>query len=284
MKNMIKTELWKAIHNPWFYLALALGCGIAMLDVVQNIFAIIHFNKLVENLGSNDITKSPGGYSLFVRWIGANSPTYGGVLYFNIWPILAALPFAWSYSKERKNGVYNQLVCRCGKQTYFAAKTLAVFVSGGLAVSVPVLFDLLINATFLPDMLPSVSTEGLGQARSFLIELYFTYPWIYALLWCGIDFLWGGTAACLCFVVGSKLRLQVITMLVPYVIFYLLDWAGKMLFDNISWIPCELSPMELAKAITWSNNPAWIIFLEMGVLLAIGLIFGYRQVVKRELA
>lgn len=42
--------------------------------------------------------------------------------------------------------------------------------------------------------------------------------------------------------------------------------------------------MELPQAFTWRPNLGWIIFLEMGVLLAIGLIFGYRQVVKRELA
>lgn len=284
MKNMIKTELWKALRNPWFYLALALGCGIVALDVIQNAYGIYNFNLIIQDTWNYGFARSATGYSLFVNWMGVSSFSYGSVLFFNTWPILAALPFSWSYAKERKNGVYNQLVCRCGKKTYFCAKVLAVFVSGGLAVSVPLLVDLLVNAMVLPDMLPNVLMEGLGQSRSFLIELYFTYPWIHALLWLGIDFLWGGTAACLCFVVGSKLRLQVLTMLVPYVIFYLLDWAGTMLFNNISWIPCELSPMELARAITLINNPGWIIFLEMGVLLAIGLIFGYRQVVKRELA
>ena len=113
--------------------------------------------------------------------------------------------------------------------------------------------------------------------------LYFTIPWLYALLWCGIDFLWGGTAACLCFVVGSKLRLQALTILVPYVIFYMLDWAASLL-NSYGDVPYEISPMELPQAFTWRPNPGWIIFLEMGVLLAVGLIFGYRQVVKRELA
>ena len=284
MRNMIKSELWKTTHNYKFYLALGVGCLIAMMDVVQNASLLFDFVARVDEFVSFGYSSSPYGYSLFVWWMGLNQFTYGCNLFFKVWPILAALPFAWSYAQERKNGVYYQLVCRAGKQTYFVAKTLAVFVSGGLAVSVPVLFNLLVNAMILPDMMPNVIMQNLNTPMSFLIELYYSNPWLYTLLWCGIDFLWGGTAACLCFAVGSKLRLQVLTVLVSYVVFYLLDWTSKILSSNLYWIPCEISPMELAKAITWSNNPGWIIFLEMVVLLAIGLIFGYRHAVKRELA
>lgn len=282
MKESIRTELWKASHNWMFLLSMVIGIVIALLDVGQNAYKIYGFNQVVANIPEGYST-SPGGFSLFIHWIGVNCSNYGCNLFFLVWPVLAALPYGWSYAQERKNGVYYQLAARAGKRTYFFAKVVAVFVTGGLAVSVPVLVDLLANALIMPDMLPSVTgSVSLITARSFLSELYFTYPWLYALLWCGIDFLWGGTAACLCFAVGSKLRLRVLTVLVPYVVFYVLDWL-LMVVRQMYYITIELSPLDLARATPWSPNPGWIIFLEMGLFLAVGLILGYRQVVKCEL-
>ena len=81
MKNSFKTELWKALHNPMFYVALAIGCLIVMINVVENI-------PVVEEISANILeedhvgSRSPWGFSLFFLWMPVNGMSYGKTLFF----------------------------------------------------------------------------------------------------------------------------------------------------------------------------------------------------------
>lgn len=282
MKNSFKTELWKALHNPMFYAALAIGCLIVMINVVENI-------PVVEEISANILeedhvgSRSPWGFSLFYLWMPVNGMSYGKTLFFLAWPILAAMPFGWSYLQERRSGLYHQLLTRAGRGSCYLAKYTAVFVSGGLAVAVPVLFNLLVNALFCPYELPNILNLlqiGDGYALS---ELYFTAPWVYALLWCGIDFLLGGAAAGLCFVVGTWLRLQVMTILTPFALLLVLDAVVEAVRSRYGW-NLELSPLQLAAAVPDRPNPEWAVALAFLVMAAVGFGVGDWQVVRHELA
>jgi len=83
------------------------------------------------------------------------------------------MPFGWSYHQERQNGVYNQIISRSSKQTYFISKYIAVFVSGGLAVSLPLLFDLFATAMVCPYVVPTpIIPINIISDGYFLSELY----------------------------------------------------------------------------------------------------------------
>lgn len=283
MKNSIKTELWKSIHNNMFTLSLAIGLVICLMDVIQNHEAVLRLTKEI-NLFSQTykISLDCEGFSLFIRWIAVNGYTFGNQLFYFIWPILAAMPFGWSYYYDKKEGVYNQIIIRSNVNHYFLSKYIATFVSGGLTVSIPVLINLLLNALICPYYIPQV-TSSINSIFNgwFLSSLYYTTPWAYALIWCVMEFLWGGCIACLCFVLGTKARNRVIVILTPFAFLVTIE----AIFSALSAIwrcSVELSPLQLARAATTSPNPAWVQIAILGTLTISTFSIGYWQVRRNE--
>ena len=90
MGNCIRTEMWKAFHNKMMRSALLIGFILVIADLVQTAIT-------VSDLGAS-YAHSPGGYdgcSLFVNWIGVNGVTVGAVVFYAVWPFLAAMPYGW---------------------------------------------------------------------------------------------------------------------------------------------------------------------------------------------
>lgn len=53
---------------------------------------------------------------------------------------------------------------------------------------------------------------------------------------------------------------------------------------TIAFVLCAmLSPLNLAADISANQNPEWLMFLEIGVLIAISFMIGRWQVIKHEL-
>lgn len=286
MRTSLRTELYKALHNRMFFSALGIGIIISLINVVQCSGTVQEYTNWLLRVISEGRSMSTSyiGFSLFINWMGTNLISFSRSLFFFIWPLLAAIPYGWSYSSERHSGYYNQVASRSSRKRYFYSKYIAVFVSGGLAVSIPLLFDLLTNALVSPDAVPDVTLMIQPISNGcFLSGLYYTHPWVFALIWCFVDFLWGGVAACTCFLVGAKIRLQVIVMLVPFMIFVLLDGLNTTV-RRFMLLYQTFSPLQLAQPITMSANPGWVVFSVMGVLFLLTVTVGYWQVVKHELA
>ncbi len=285
MKRTIKAELWKALHNPMFYIAVAAGLAISMGNVLRSAERIQYFHSKIQALDiSSTISRNPIGYSLFIQWLPVARTSSSHYIFSFIWPILAAMPFGWSYFQERRNGVYNQIVTRSGRQVYFVSKFIGVFVSGGLAVALPAFFDLLANAMICPYVLPNPNIPiNIISDGWFLSELYYTNPWLYSGIWCLVLFWLGGTAASFCLAVGTKFRLQIMVILAPFALLLLIDAGWSLLSEIWSW-RIELSPLALFAAATIDPNPEWAVCTVIGIMLIISVTLGYWQVVKHEMA
>lgn len=283
MKNVLKTELWKAFHNKMIMLSLSIGILLAIADVAQNAGLVAELTEItLESVANNSGSGAHGGYSLFILWMATNGMNFGSRNFYLIWPVLAALPFGWSYFQERRNGTYNQVVCRTGKNTYYAAKYLSVFISGGVAIAVPVMANLLMNALVCPYSFPLLGITPIMNG-SFLSALYYTNPWVYSLIWCGVEFLWGGAAACLCLAFGTVVKYQVLVILCPFLCFFVFN-AAYPLIVNVTGFTLNFSPLQMAEAATQNSNPEWLVFSVIGILLFSSLTIGYWQVTKNEFA
>jgi len=284
MRQSIRSELHKALHNKMLLIAIMIGSMCCVLDMAENARKIQEFDEAVQRMADLGLRFNTGheGYSLFYLWMGIGRFTRGANLFCTIWPVLAAMAYGWSYSSERRTGVTAQIMARCGKRSYFVSKYIAVFVSGGLAVAVPLLLGLLGNALVCPyaEISP---VFGVISDRDFLSELFYYNHWLYGICWCGMVFLQGGVAACLCFVAGHMLRYMVMVILVPFALYLAWDAVvstfGSTLFKDVN---LPLSVYRLTTVMPGFSIPTWYLFAVLGFLTAISFAAGYWWVVKRD--
>ena len=144
MIESIKNELYKSLHNKLFAISMIIAFIIQIFSVQPN---AAFKNEALEHYLT---TSSMGGVSnkvffesfdIYTFWIGIEGVSMGCYLSKYLIPILAVLPFGWSFLSEQKKGYQIQTVSRIGKANYFISKYIATFISGAL----PTAFILLSN-------------------------------------------------------------------------------------------------------------------------------------------
>ena len=186
--------------------------------------------------------------SLWTHWFPFFPDTFGGYLFFYIWPLLAALPYGWSYYSDKKTEAIAQIESRCSKKTYCLAKMIACFISGGAVIALPLLQNLLIDALFCPVTKPDPANAYPIINGLFLSKLFYTHPWYYAILWCFMNFLFGGTTALLCLVPGSFPRYQISVVLFPMAFYLLLEIIYNIFLSMVGYFPLSIAPLHLTLA------------------------------------
>lgn len=287
MLKMLRAELWKALHNTYFYIALGIGGVIIAMNAVQNASVVQELTeRTISGLMKGYSSGDAGGFSLFNHALVYHGVNFSSALFKTVWPVLAAMPFAWSYSEDRRSGMYNQLVVRSSTGKYVFAKYAAAFVSGGLAVMLIVLTDLLVTALICPYyVFEAIDALSFIGNKSFLSKLFYTTPWIHALIWCVVTFFQGGAVAGLTFLAGARLKLRVLVILVPYAILSVWNVVYYSVIKEYlgEYLPSlELSPLALI-IVSSSKNPEWLVFTTIGLLTAVGLGAAIWQVKCHEL-
>lgn len=287
MSKVLKVEFWKATHNRYFALALIVGVSIALYHTIETISMVQearYYNLEMQKIVGIPGFGTPDSCSLFLYWMPFTGYTYGSFFFYEIWPLLASMPYAWSYSQECYNRYYLQSISRTNRVTWFHAKFGALFVSGGIVTAIPLIVSLLVQATFSPAIRIEYSMMqviGISNAE-FLASLYYTHPWIYCFCWCCIQFLFGGTASVTVFLFSNRLRFVPLAILLPYGLFYCLAALGTA-FKSFTDITLELNVLHMAMAAPLSHNPGWLIFSFIGGLTFVSYATGFYRVVYHDL-
>ena len=130
MSSLIKTELKKAIKSKFFLLGLALMLLFSVLSGIYMIENRATYNPEVINeyiLQADGTYKNNPDLPLFGfynSWVGGEALSLFQTLFYNLLPVGAAIPYAWSYHTERKSGYLKDIASRTDKKKYFVAKAL----------------------------------------------------------------------------------------------------------------------------------------------------------------
>ena len=100
MKVMIKTELERAFKSWSLWLALIIGMGLSIAQIITRIIPAA-MNPLMGYMPDN-ATLMP--ISAFQVWIG-NGVSFEYSLFIRLIPILAAMPYAVTYLSDIKSGI-----------------------------------------------------------------------------------------------------------------------------------------------------------------------------------
>ncbi len=193
MKTIYLIEIKRACTTLGMKLALFLGCGLAVWHIVGVIVPLHEFLITVPQTYLDDPLYIPEG--LYNNWMGNVLFPVQSYIFYLILPLLAVLPFGASFYEDRKSGYFIQVCTRVKKAIYYRAKYIAVFLSGGLAIAIPLILNLLLTSLFLPALRPDNGCNTTITCNTMAFELFYTHPLLYALLFLFIDFIFAGVIA-----------------------------------------------------------------------------------------
>ena len=284
MCSVLKLELKKAFKNKFFWISVVLGCLITLLSF-EHMVNMYYEGMSAISGNSTDIIYDPhiGINTVFNCWIGGEPFSLGSSIYFFVFPLLIALPYGWSYSEERKCGYRRMMITKTGKKKYYCAKYVAVFLSGGVAMVLPLIFNFWMTLLVVPAILPDVTMNMFYGVfgGSFLAELYYTVPFLYVAIYLFIDFVYCGFLVCICMAVSGIVRQKWGVVLIPFLLLLFVHVITDYIYSDPSVAYKELSLLYFLRGVEvrYSFSGSIILLFAIGLLVIslIGIIKEYRN-------
>lgn len=218
MKRQILTECRRAFFSSGMAVALLIGIGIVLWHQKQYVW-----NPEIE------FYHAYGVESIFYRWIGASSFPMQSYLFYLILPVLACLPAGGSYYEDLHNGYYLHIYMRNQKKEYLFAKYIATFLSGGIAVVLPLVVSLYLTAMRFPALPPEPIMSFGPDARSVGHDLFYSHPWLHTLLFLMIDFIFAGGIAGIALLISFFVNYKFTALITPFVCYYFIFSLDNLL-------------------------------------------------------
>ena len=155
----------------------------------------------------------------YTNWIGSHNIYLQQNIFYMAIPILATLPFGSSFYDDINRGYARNVCVRAKKKYYLVAKYIAVFVSGGCVVAIPMVLSFLISSIFLPTMLPEASYTFTNIYPAYKwADLFYVQPLLYTSIYIFITFLFSGVTASLSLFITFFLNRKFVTFVFPFFI------------------------------------------------------------------
>lgn len=264
MKVMIKTELERAFKSWSLYLALIIGMGLSITQIITKIIPAAT-NPLTGYMPDN-ATLMP--ISAFQVWIG-NGVSFEYSLFIRLIPILAAMPYAVTYLSDIKSGIIKNYVTRTAKFNYLFAKYIAVFVTGGVAVVVPLLINYLTAIAVLPSLVWPVGVFS-SSPTGIWSSVFYTHPHIYMIMYMILFFVCGGLMSTIALIVSAIVNNRFVAILAPYII---TEFANAVLrMSDKRWIR-GIAPAKLFDMSQSNVETSYIVYISALLLLGVVVYF-----------
>lgn len=232
--NILAIECKRAFIGSGFWLSLLLGSTLAIIQYVLEVIPAIQ--NLPENLEYGLLEMMSPAF-LYSSWLGGKSSGMLQYLYFLLLPIMAVLPYGDSFFLDVKGGLVHNICIRTNKKAYYLSKYFAVFLSGGIAVTLPLLINFLLSAAVLPgmNMQPSAFYHLISNTSTFP-NLFYQHPVCYVALYLFIIFVFSGFYATLAPLMSYYTNYRFLVLVAPF-IFYLFLSAVSNVLGASSWDP-----------------------------------------------
>ncbi len=268
MKKLLRIEIKKAICNRMFVIAVLIGISITLLGFFQQLPY-----RYTEVQGFDGVEANPCTpvYILFNHWIGGEIFSLGTSIYFFVFPLLICVPYGWSYCNEKKSGYSKMVMVQSGKMQYLCSKYIALFLSGGLAMAIPMIGNFLLCCLFFPAVTPMVNycTSYGVFYESLMSTLYYTMPFLYVFLYLCIDFIFAGLLACICMAVSAFLKQTWITLVIPFFICLLIHFSRRYIYTSMTVAYKQISPFYFLRPAETAYAASFSIILGMATCIFI---------------
>ena len=216
MQRMIKFELKRSFKNRLFLISLLISLALVTWYSIERIPYCVQLNS--EFLNDENLM---GFFEIsYTNWIGSHNIYLQQNIFYMAIPILATLPFGSSFYDDINRGYARNVCVRAKKKYYLVAKYIAVFVSGGCVVAIPMVLSFLISSMFLPTMLPEASYTFTNIYPAYKwADLFYVQPLLYTSIYIFITFLFSGVTASLSLFITFFLDRKFVTFVFPFFIY-----------------------------------------------------------------
>lgn len=278
----MKSEIKRALFNYRFICISTIGIIIAILHSYSKVSEYIYISKNLKKFA--EIGQNP--YfpisSAFTMWMGWDDESKYSRIFFIIFPLIAVLPYCWSYCSDYKNGYTNIAIEKLGKFKYHKSKYIAVFISSGLVISIPLIVDFLIILLFIPATVPdSVYDIYYGIfSNNFMAGMFYSTPFMYIIIFILLNFVYCGLFGCIGYAASTLIKNKIISALSPNIIVLTTEFIKNIALEKNSIQSNNFSPFSFlfpAKSL----NTNWFIIVTEIVLLFV-CTFGVSTLRLRE--
>ena len=274
MKKLLKIDIERMLQSPGMWMSLFVGL---MLVIIQFIVVVIPESRDVLQFYKGDMTTYPA--SVYNTWFGADVFHPFRMTYLTIFPILATLPYGIAYFQDRKRGYINQLCTRVERSKYLMSKYIVVFISGGLAVLIPMITAFILAADVIPILKPVNNGLFYMNGSSLLGNIYYTRPIIYMFLCAFIYFIYGGIFASIALAAGNIFDYSFFVLVTPFIIYYVVGYISQYIYSKTygSFDPKIILGIIQTKRITFFG-----IFIEIIVIGGISFLVYWLRGMRKD--
>lgn len=210
----IKIEMYRAIKNKLFLYTILAS---SLIGICQFLLVVLPGSKVL--FSGMNITYPKSVFNMSMIFDVTSS--YSTILYYSL-PLFCAIPYATSYFLDLKNGYVKNICTRYEKKSYLIGKYISVFVSAGITCTLPIIINLLLTMTVIPDLIPEDSTFVFPVTPFGLFhEIYYSHPYVYVFLFVIIAFIICGLLACSSLAVSRFAHNRFIVLFTPFALFFL---------------------------------------------------------------
>lgn len=211
-----KLELYRAFHNTYYYIALIMGCAIAVAHFVVSVLPKTH--------GITGLSNIEYPWSVFNSCMPLDMTGYMTEIFYYAIVLIATLPFGMSYYTDLRGGYIKNIYTRMNAKGYLFGKYIAVFLSAGTICVIPLILNTLLTMAALPALCPQVGTMQFPiRSSAMLCQLYYTYPFAYLGIYFIIDFVVIGLFACMALTVSKWVYNRYLVLFTPFILFFLMQ-------------------------------------------------------------
>ena len=246
MKQIIRNECKRVFWGRGMAVSLVISFSVIVWHLYNHVFGPGAISSV------NIFTRE----TLFQMWIGGNVTYMQTYLYFKIIPLLCVLPAGATLFEDYKSGYTNFVFIRTTRSKFLIAKYIAVFLSGGFAITVPLVLNFLCTALRFPALKPEPIMMIGPNLNAMWLDLYYDNPWLFTVLSFLIIFLLSGAIATLALLFTYLTDYKFLLLLLPFVCCSTLE-----AIENISNIPVALSSFLVPAFPERYGFMLWIYFL-----------------------
>lgn len=274
MGQIIKIEIERAFKSKGLWLSVFIG----MVICIEHIFRVVLpvAERPLDFYIYDSAVSMPA--SAFQFWVEAGSSNFEGALMVRLFPILAVMPYAVSYLTDIKSGIIKNYYIRTSKINYLTAKYVSVFVTGGFAVTFPLLVNFLITTACLPSIVWPIGVFTVN-ANGMWSDIFYSHPYIYIFMMLALMYICGGLLSTLALVFSNLVDNRFVVILAPFII---CEFTNAMIrISHIKWVK-KMAPTYLFNIAQTSPKCAQSYIVYISIMIMLGIFVYFIGGVKRE--